>query len=315
MLAESLGRRYERLLFFTAPITLATWILAVIAVGGVMQEDRFNATCYQIGTRFIVSNRLSLLESWQLAQEAGKRAQPAAKAAYRSRLIASWSGASLKDDIPPKCYGVVSKVLHEFADLDPSKNNPESIKSELSKRAADLAKRPLEMGGIELPPSTTFNVVGNSVKIELGTLARLLQVALFPVLLIWLGSLYATRYRETFAIHRASSLEEVFPHLLNLYPIGSLQTPRKRVWYAPYFLPTLKVLYTASRVVLLLMFLGPPVLAYLASLFSVAAIRSPNLLEIGASFLVTIFTLATVVVETFPWHAWRSFPGPSLRVA
>ena len=112
-------------------------------------------------------------------------------------------------------------------------------------------------------------MLGTNIKISLESLTALIQVSLTPVLIIWLGSLYNTRYRETLLIGKTNSVVAVFPHLINVYPAIDIPTLKKRIRIAYWISPNqlVQAMYALTRVCLIAFVITPAVGCYLASLF------------------------------------------------
>ncbi len=152
------------------------------------------------------------------------------------------------------------------------------------------------------------------MKFELLTLVRVMQVVLGPVLLLWLGCLYNTRHRETLYIARMSDVRQLYPHLINVYPLGwrdagSSKLPRKKSWLN-YGLDRYGVpgSYVIVRLMLLSCFVGPPVAFYSFSLFRLALGPTPyagSFIATGA--LVLVFALGCAMCELLPWHLNKRF--------
>lgn len=153
-------------------------------------------------------------------------------------------------------------------------------------------------------------MLGTKIKISLESLTALLQVSLAPVLMIWLGSLYNTRYRESLLIGKANDIAAIFPHLINVYPAGDIPALRKRSRLAYWIPPTLVIrgMYSLTRVGLIAFVVAPTIGCYLASLF-LLPIEGITWLSILSGSLVGLFGLSVVAVELLPWHVGKIFPG------
>lgn len=96
------------------------------------------------------------------------------------------------------------------------------------------------------------------------TLIWLLQLAIAPIMVLWLGSLYQTRYRESLLIESAKTVSEIFPHVINAYPsihpITQYPLSRKRFRILQYFPHINSFLYTWWRVFLVAVFVAPSVM-------------------------------------------------------
>ena len=144
------------------------------------------------------------------------------------------------------------------------------------------------------------------------TLARVMQVVLAPLLLLWLGSLYNTRHRESLLIGRMKDVSALYPHLINVYPVvlrgnTAWDPPRKKSW-SKYVLLVfgMPAIYALIRIALLLIFVGPPVAFYWLSIFLVGETAySPFFLGMGV--VVFLFTMAVLICELLPWHVSKKF--------
>lgn len=170
------------------------------------------------------------------------------------------------------------------------------------------------MYGIELPESATVSVLGAPIKVELPALARIMQVVLGPVLLLWLGCLYNTRHRETLYIARMTDVRQLYPHLVNVYPtswrdVGEGRLPRKKSWlkygWERYGISAYFVL---MRLTLVSAFVGPPTAFYAISLFRLTLVTNQYAgLIAGIGFLVAVFGFGIALCEAFPWHVNKRF--------
>ena len=204
------------------------------------------------------------------------------------------------------CYNILSNEIRSSIRLRSSE-----IIANWKTRATDLARSPLTLYGIEVPDRADLNLFGISIKISLMTLSRVLQVVLAPLLILWLGSLYNTRYRETFFIHDAKVISEIFPHLINVYPSMTMPTLRKRNIVAPAFPHIIAFVSALVRICLLSVIVLPPVAAYLAGLFLLGNEEFQSLFFV-MGLIVSSFTLVLIFAEILPWHFYKRFPAPPL---
>ena len=126
--------------------------------------------------------------------------------------------------------------------------------------------------------------------------------------MVWLGSLYNTRYRETLLVGKANDIAAVFPHLINVYPAIDMPTLRKRSRIAYRIPPSAIVcgMYCLTRVCLVAFVVLPAVGCYLASLF-LLPIEGITWLSVLTGLLVGVSSLSIVFVELLPWYALKSF--------
>ena len=150
---------------------------------------------------------------------------------------------------------------------------------------------------------------------DLLTLVRVMQMALGPILLLWLGSLYNTRHRETVYISRMTDISMLYPHLINVYP-AILQSdtfwnsPRKKSWLTyglrRFLFPAI---YALARVALLASFILPTVSFYLIAIYMLRD-DAYSIVSLGMGILLAIFTLGNMFCECLPWHVQKRFMLP-----
>lgn len=300
MSASRLGLRYERLLFFAGPLSIAALLVLFIAVATDSQQEKLQTRCYAEGVKALEAKKAELDGDWAL-QLNRKSARLSPDYRYELALRFVWIPALLGNG---NCYALFEHMKSDELNLPPEA---------LIKKFKQLADVPIippgRFYGVQIPEVATIGVFGTEIKIELVVFTQALQIALAPLLILWLGSLYSTRFRETMLTGKASQITEIFPHLLNAYAIGQVKALRKKSWIR-YFAPRLLAYwYAFTRGILVLVFTGPPVVFYLASLYFLH--ESQNLVLIGVlGFLVMVFCLANVMAEFFPWHVQKIFPGP-----
>ena len=299
MLFAALGKRYERLLFFTAPLSLAAIVVLLVAIASTRQQERVEARCLATAAKVLEDKRPDLEKEWQLAKRLKGKTE-LWNSAYRLRISYAWI-YSFQDQ---GCYELADPILERLA-----VKSPPEIVAELEKRTKELQSKPIEMYGIILPSTTAVDLFGTKVQIDLLTLSRILQVVLLPVLLIWLGSLYTTRYRESILVANSSSIAELFPHVVNLYPVGNFPSARKRMRLYPYMPYAISFVFALIRLALVGLLVLPPVLAYLASLYFLGSEDLAGYLFV-AGITVSLFCLSTLLVELQPQHVFKFFPSP-----
>lgn len=96
-----------------------------------------------------------------------------------------------------------------------------------------------------------------------------------------------------------------------MYPALRYPEPKRRSRFEPYFRHLFAAVYAIVRVSLMLMFIAPAVVAYLAGVFLLNDGQYYSIL-IGLAVLVGLFAAAVLVSEVFPWHIGKTFPGPPL---
>ncbi|MDC6295630.1 hypothetical protein ACQZ32_25120 [Ralstonia pseudosolanacearum] len=193
---------------------------------------------------------------------------------------------------------------------------PEEFASKLRADANNIreqsSKRPVRSYGIELPEKATISLFGTKLMISIYTLTQVMQIVLFPILILWLGSLFNTRYRETILIGVAAKISDLYPHVINVYMNATLPPLRKKSWAGYYFKTLIPYFPALVRIFLLSIFIMPPTIFYCASLFYLSADEHAAL-AVMAGFLVIIFSMTNAISELSRWHAGKTFPGPKLN--
>lgn len=301
MQPSAIGRRFERLLFFAGPLALICLLMLFVAYSSEEQEDRRRAKCLRAVVEVLVEGQDSLEAARASSNKlSADRAALDHWLALRKVLI-PWEVRNAQ------CVQYLPKL--ELGDKIPSAKD---LIERLSKEAAALLAKPLSLYGVELPERATIGVFGTPIRMELQTLVRVLQVALGPILVLWLGSLYNTRHRETLFIGQLSDVRGLYPHLINVYPVWLRGTAnwnalRKRSWtkYAMYRYGE-PALFVLVRVALLSIFVAPPVAFYIGSLFLLGA-GPYSIVFTAIGFVVTLFALGNFICELLPWHAGKRF--------
>ena len=320
MIALSLGKRYERLLFFTAPITLAVMVLGLITVGSFTQSHRTDARCYTLGATVYEAALPSLTATWDEAT-AKASSKPRKGRKELDELLAEIAVTGYSQVLGKELVkanelhgGCFKKLLDEAYAIDAkslSISSPRQLVSRYRAIASDLNSRPLLVYGVEIPASTTYDLVGTKIKVDLAALVFILQVALFPVLITWLASLYATRYRESLVIQHATSHADIFPHFINLYVMLPPETKLRKRKVSPSDIRAHCIFYGLVRASLLCAFIAPPVLSYAASIVA-TSFASESAARVIVVLIATAslawFSLLTILAEFYPTHLRKTFP-------
>ena len=300
MSAAALGRRYERLLFLAAPLSLLCLILLFVALATTSLQERVTAACFSSAANAIDAKQAELQDSFKgvTPPRSGLPADRSYKLALGEVLIYAFLGSD--------CYRILTEQVERRYLQD-----PKTIAAALRQEASRLAAGPITFRGIELPEKATISLFGTDIKIELMTFVQLLQAGLAPLLLLWLGSLYATRYRESLFVGSAKSISEIFPHIVNMYPAVRYPQPRRRSYFQPFLPHIFNLLYALVRIGLLMIFVAPTAIAYI---FGLILLENTDfrILFLGLGTVVGLFTFGLVLAELLPWHYTKTFPGPPL---
>jgi hypothetical protein len=289
-----LGLRYERLLIFAAPLTFASLLVLFVGVASVSVKERANARCYDLAANILTDKKPNLDTEWD------KSRLSQSKYSYDLALFSAWLYGSPASNLNSDCFITVRDELNKLLSYPTT-----DIIAKFRQEAKKLNNTTLEFYNIEIPHKTTLTLLGTDIKIGLMTFIQLMQIALGPLIILWLGALYATRLRESLMIGRCSVLSEVFPHTVNIYPME----PFSQLNRSKFFLYPLKVgssVYAILRIMALLVFIGPAAGAYIFSLYYLHTDEYVFPLILLGS-LIGVATLSNIVLEFFPWHFRKIF--------
>jgi hypothetical protein len=300
MSSSTLGRRYERLLFLAAPLSLASLLLLFVATATTSQQERIAGRCYDAVAAALEAKNGDLIVAWDATKPVTKSPYWGADYKFAVQKVVIYAR------LGTHCYNTIYKQIDRRY-----RQSPTEMISSLKQDAISIAKLPLEFRGVELPDRATLGLMGTTIKIELMTFVRVLQVVLAPLMILWLGSLYNTRYRESLLIGSAKLVSDVFPHVINVYPAVGYPQPRKKSWVQYHLQSIFALVYAGIRIALLLLFIAPPVAAYIASLFLLDS-DEYRYLFMAMGLVVAIFAFTNTIAEFLPWHYKKVFPGPPM---
>ncbi|MFW3895963.1 hypothetical protein [Pseudomonas bharatica] len=294
---SSPGVRFERLLFWTAPITLATCAVFITTLGYNTIDERIKSKCYQAASEVLKASK-KLPELWAEYSRSKSDDYGRSGRAYSSEIA-----EIIIFKAPVMCWG---KYITR-SDFETPKS-PDEITKKLQDDAHTINSKPLSMYGIEIPDRANLSLMGNKVQVLMSNLIQALQIALAPILLLWLGSIYHTRLRETYLYKFKESISDVHPHVINVYPIGHYPDLRKRNFIKQYTPLIVSTVLISIRWVLLSIFLLPPTAFYLASLIF-QPIFGHWELNLVTGFIIGMYFLCCYLPETLVFD--KHFHGPA----
>jgi hypothetical protein len=274
-------------------------LVAFIAVASEAVTDRKNADCYDKAALLVEKNKQDLETKWNQREKIGK-------VEFANEYVSALADYMIYG-LGYSCdYHIGTQNTNDAVSPGEFANK---LRLEASKIRQESAKKPVRSYGIEMPEKVKIEFFGIGITINIFTLAQVLQLTLAPILVLWLGSLFNTRYRETILIESAASISELFPHCINIYLNWKMPELRKRSKLGYYLKIAIPYTPTVFRILLLSIFLVPPTVLYCASLFYLGS-GDYIVLSFMAGFLVACFTLVNLVSKINPWHSGKTFPGP-----
>ncbi|RZJ13202.1 MAG: hypothetical protein EOP39_01625 [Rubrivivax sp.] len=287
-------------MFFSAPLAFACLLALFVAIATDQQEDRRNAKCLRAIADAIEEHKGDL-QSVRAGHSVKIRGHDVTN--YELATAFTLTPIKTKD-----CEDFFKKSLTVAERME----SPDKIIEKLNQVISKLEKLPLKYSGIQFPEVATINILGTPAQMELVAFVRVIQVALGPLLLLWLGSLYNTRHREVLNIGHMRDVKSLYPHMINVYPVLLIQKgyriePRKRNWPAyfgmKYGVPSL---YATVRTVLLAIFIAPPVSFYLISIYLLSTGLYSNIFLVSG-IAVSCFALVNFFTELVPNHFYKVF--------
>ncbi len=301
---QQIGLRYERLLILSAPIIFACILVTFIAIASDAIHAEKDLMCYEKAAAIVDKNILSLEKEYEKREKIGK-------VEFANEYVSALSELLIFNESSSQCdfYKIGKQDTNKA--LSPTQLIT-NLRNNYKKLFEDSEKKPLNSFGIELPDKAKIGFFGTVITISAVSLAYVLQIILGPILLLWMGSLFNTRYRETVLIESASYISELFPHCINLYMC--VKTPElKRRSIAGYYVKlAFPFIPTLFRIALLAIFIIPPTLLFCISLYYLG-FDEYAVLKIIAGFIVSTFALVNLLLEMHPWHSGKVFPGPKFH--
>lgn len=147
---------------------------------------------------------------------------------------------------------------------------------------------------------------GTTIGLPVVVFTQWLQVSLAPLILLWLASLYNTRFRELACTAQARNHTDIFPHILNVYATGPIPTLNRKSYPKLGLIKFILLSFLFIRIGLLCSLTCVPVFAFVASVHYL----HPPQYELFSYFVcgvVVIFFAANLLLEAMPWNAYKIF--------
>jgi hypothetical protein len=106
---STLGRRYERLLLLSAPLSIASFLLLFVAVTSTSQKERVTARCYETLATALEGKKAALDKAWEAAKPATKSGLPS------SSYVLELHYVNIRSNLGSSCY----QLLHDQIESPP----------------------------------------------------------------------------------------------------------------------------------------------------------------------------------------------------
>jgi hypothetical protein len=285
---ELYGRRLERLLLFSAPILLASSIVLLFTVASTAQIERKQGMCLEVATKAL----------------SGRFMELGAISDYIDTFVEEeWNK---RTDVSAWCMGFIRFRLR---DAKSKKEHPMNTIIAFTEESKALLAKPISVIGITIPQQAKIEVLGAEMLVPTEHVISLLKAALYPAMILWLGSLFTTRRRELMSISKAKSLDNTFPHIINLFPVVEHRTtPRKYKRVRFNELLAARILTAALRVLLVATIVGFPAALYAASIvYSANGGLQQNLYFAIIAGGVAALAFIVIILELLPRTVRISF--------
>lgn len=299
MSLQKFGLRYERLLIISAPISLICILVAFISIASEEGGYKRRAACYSQAAAFIDNNKSELDKLWEKREMIGKKV-------FANEYVSETSRRSI-GQIDYECDHQIIRQDTNTA-LSPEKF-AEFLKNQAKIILTESEALPVRSYGIEVPQKATISLAGIGITANIVTFSQAMQLVLLPVLLLWLGSLFNTRYRETILIESAKGISDLYPHIINIYLNSKMPELRKKSWLSHYVIILIRHIPALFRIALLSIIILPPTIFYGVSLFYLETVDYSIISFFGGA-LVAMFSLVNLMNELQAWHVGKTFPGP-----
>lgn len=180
-----------------------------------------------------------------------------------------------------------SSEIRKYIDLQLS---PSDLSKNLQDQLKTMENTPTTVWGIRMPILFQLQYAGREYQFPFSFVSGMLEVALAPIIIGWLGALYATRQRELLLIAKLDNYKQAFPYILNFLPVqfGNLQ----RIKRADRWILNFHCVLLSSFRSLVLLVLSTPMLIG----FSYSLVEMNEIIQNGMSILLNIgYALAFIM--------------------
>ena len=305
MTSDRLGQRYERLLILAAPLFLLA-IFLLDATTAATSSASLGSQCYNIAANAIDADNANLSDVVAADKYLNSKTRPAHPINTFQIQANADIDMALEKFNRTDCTRLVENFSQEY-------RNPGDLVKALRGQASSLSKQeansPIDIFGVELNKKLKIAIFGIPTKINLLDFSRAAALATGPIILLWLSSLYHTRVREIMLTIGASRITDVYPHAVNIYPLGRFPELRRRSWMKYFLIKLIYPIYFMLRVIFLLAFIAPPTGVYLLVVYyyisNSAGIFSFVMLTFGV--LVALSFTSNLVIEVLQMIKSKKF--------
>jgi hypothetical protein len=287
-IADKLGKRVERILFFGVFVTIASLSLMIVCIGLGSRSQIKLAHAYEAFAEKIDAEHDQLQEKWEQASKE--------KIDYRSTY--DWSMYDLSyQTIALKYYLTPERFVDFVVEFNSyintiGKKEPQEISTDLRSKAKEILQTPASAYGISIPVLVDMPIGNSHVTSNLESIALISRIALAPVIILWLGNYLGTRYRELVVIAHTQSIMNIYPHLLNSFgTVDDLIVRKSNAKSNRLFQTSIP---TLARIIMIIIMIFPSVIAYIISIFTFGGDEGYFLIPLT---LIVTQTLATVLIE------------------
>ncbi len=299
------GRRVERLLYLGLVLMVITYADVFITKAVRNLEGDPIALAMNDLLVYLRTNKADLDKLYLDSQRAPLKYQ-ALRDHYANELHSAISRGTLRNFNAYYNAGVHTTIDAELAKLIDFNMRPDEIIGDLQRRLTERS-RGTKLLNVEVPSLIKIQMGGGEYQLPIQLVSASLTILLAPLLLLWVGALYVTRYREIFLILTTSNVGETFPHVLNILPATLNKAATKR---HNYRLARGLAIYSAlaARLFLVFLFLGGLLVPYIYGVSSFLELQGDVFSEeltiwhicfAIALFIVAIQSLGLVFLEFF----------------
>jgi hypothetical protein len=216
---EHIGRRFERLMLAAAPIAAVTLLAVYLELGSDRQDKLIAARCYEkiveVISRPDVQSQLG--DAWSYGHRMSHAGDPEGYLRV-VRIVLSKHDDILSPVCPDLSIPTAGPIATNSIFTMFGPGDVPAIFNQYAEGAR--ASIPPSLG-VHFPDSSSIDVFGTAVKIDLHVALWLLLSLLAGVFIIWTGSLLTTRRVELHHSVRSNQGLHFYPHALNNFPFAA----------------------------------------------------------------------------------------------
>jgi hypothetical protein len=287
-----LGRRVERLIFSGVLLVLLCFIETFLATANRQISENRSADVLRGLIEQIAKDESRLSELFQAGELPSKarliQEVDAEDAKNNTRILLGLPPALPKktEELQePQTYRaaltkIISDVvasargrstdyeLNKYANF---KISPAELQRKLQEQLQAIENTPTNVWGILTPSHFQLEYAGREYQFPFSFVSEVLEIILAPLIVGWLGAIYATRQRELLLIAKLENYKLAFPYILNFLPVQFTFSQQKNITH-PWLLSFHLKLLASFRSLVLLVLSTPMLIGFSYSIRELSSV-------------------------------------------